>query len=137
MPRTTAPIRWSPVTTAASSGPTRASRCISGRTTRRQATPTATAAITSGISPHPDRGSTARYRTDMRPGGRDCAPPPGRFVMDGSYAWSASPLFSKCFEGADRTGVLDAGNALHLLVDEMGDVRAVVDVEGDHEIEFA
>jgi len=43
----------------ASSGPTRASRCISGRTTRRPATPTATAATTSGISPRPDRGSTA------------------------------------------------------------------------------
>jgi hypothetical protein len=54
--------------TGASSGPTRASRCISGKTTRRPATPKATAATTSGTSPHPNRFTTRLAA--RRPGSR-------------------------------------------------------------------
>ena len=40
-------------------------------------------------------------------------------------------------EGDDGVGVLDAGNDLHLLVDEMADIRVLVDVEPYQEIVIA
>src|ERR1700738_3155279 len=44
---------------------------------------------------------------------------------------------AECLEGDDGVGVLDAGNYLHLFVDEMADVGVVVDVELDQEIVVA
>src|ERR1700680_4669993 len=40
-------------------------------------------------------------------------------------------------EGNDGVGVLDAGNDLHLLVDEMADISVVVDVELHQEVVIA
>src|SRR3979411_3201541 len=40
-------------------------------------------------------------------------------------------------EGDDGMGVLDAGNHLYLLVDEMADVGVIVDVEFDQQIVVA
>src|SRR5438477_347708 len=40
-------------------------------------------------------------------------------------------------EGDDGVGVLDAGNHLHLLVDEMADVGLVIDVELDQQVVIA
>src|SRR6478735_10877784 len=40
-------------------------------------------------------------------------------------------------EGNDGVGVLDTGNDLHLLVDEMADVGLVVDVELDQQVVMA
>src|SRR6476620_6148655 len=46
-------------------------------------------------------------------------------------------LASKRLERDDRPGVLDARKALHLLVDEMANVRAGLDVEFDQQVELA
>src|SRR5271170_1567151 len=40
-------------------------------------------------------------------------------------------------EGDDGVGVLDAGNDLHLLVDEVADVGVVIDVEFDQQVVIA
>src|SRR3979490_346906 len=40
----------------------------------------------------------------------------------------------KRLEGDDGVGVLDAGNHLHLLVDEMADVGLVIDIELDQQV---
>src|SRR3954466_9876343 len=47
------------------------------------------------------------------------------------------PNRSKRLEGNDRSCVLDAGDDLNLLVDEMTDVDAGVDIDLHQQIEFA
>src|SRR6202453_884206 len=41
---------------------------------------------------------------------------------------------AECLEGDDGVGVLDAGNDLHLLIDEMANISVVVDVELHQEV---
>src|SRR5690348_5856530 len=49
----------------------------------------------------------------------------------------ALPLASKSLERDDRAGVLDAWDTLHLLVDEMADVGAALDIEFDQQVKLA
>src|ERR1051325_6311977 len=44
---------------------------------------------------------------------------------------------AKRLEGDDRAGVLDAGDHLHSLIDEMADVGRVLDIELDQQVEIA
>src|SRR4029077_2941315 len=44
---------------------------------------------------------------------------------------------SERLERDDRTGVEDAGNRLHLLIDEMADVGSVLDVEFHQQVEIS
>src|ERR1700712_3829463 len=62
--------------------------------------------------------------------------------IDAPVARPARPIKSRAgslaraerLEGDDGVGVLDAGNDLHLLVDEMADVGVVVDIELDQQV---
>src|ERR1700722_6308844 len=61
-----------------------------------------------------------------------------RARWQGFQAWESTPLTgAERLEGDDGGGVLNAGNDLHLFVDEMADIGVVVDVEFHQQIVIA
>src|SRR3982074_199174 len=70
------------------------------------------------------------YGSRRSPGRRDCCSRDPSMRAKESHALAGAERL----EGDDGVGVLDAGNGLHLLVDEMADVGVVVDVELDQQV---
>src|SRR5882757_6204062 len=67
--------------------------------------------------------------------GRIGTPRAGRVSREGR--WAKALAAAERLEGDDGVGVLNAGNHLHLLVDEMADVGLVIDIELDQQVVMA